>query len=168
MPERPQRLSAGERVLLIDHKRRRYLVTLAEGGEFHSHAGVLAHDEIIGSSEGAPFSTSKGGSYTVLRPTLADFVLKMPRGAQVIYPKDLAPILMLADIAPGVRVLESGVGSGALSMAMLRAGASIVGYELREEFATRARAKRGVVPRGGGDGALRGRAARLLRGHRGG
>ncbi len=131
-------MSPGERVLLIDHKRRRYLVTLVEGGEFHSHAGVLAHDEIIGADEGAPFSTSKGGSYTVLRPTLADFVLKMPRGAQVIYPKDLAPILMLADISPGVRVLESGVGSGALSMAMLRAGASIVGYELREEFATRA------------------------------
>jgi tRNA (adenine57-N1/adenine58-N1)-methyltransferase len=74
-----------------------------------------------------------------LRPTLADFVLKMPRGAQVIYPKDLGPILMLADIFPGARVLESGVGSGALSMTLLRAGATVTGYELREDFAARAR-----------------------------
>ncbi len=78
-------------------------------------------------------------TYTALHPTLEDFVLKMPRGAQVIYPKDLGPILMLADIFPGCRVLESGVGSGALSSTMLRAGASIVGYELREDFANNAR-----------------------------
>ena len=110
MPEKSRLLVAGERVLLIDHKRRRYLVTLADGGEFHSHAGVLEHASIIGQPEGSVFKATKGGSYTVLRPTLADFVLKMPRGAQVIYPKDLAPILMLADIAPGVKVLESGVG----------------------------------------------------------
>jgi tRNA (adenine57-N1/adenine58-N1)-methyltransferase len=138
MPDGSRLLASGERVLLIDHKRRRYLVTLADGGEFHSHAGVLDHDAIIGLPEGSTFKATKGGSYTVIRPTLADFVLKMPRGAQVIYPKDLAPILMLADIAPGVKVLESGVGSGALSMAMLRTGATIVGYELREEFASRA------------------------------
>jgi tRNA (adenine57-N1/adenine58-N1)-methyltransferase len=75
----------------------------------------------------------------VIRPTLSEFILKMPRGAQVIYPKDIGPILMLADIGPGVRVLESGVGSGALSTALLRAGADIVGYELREDFANRAR-----------------------------
>jgi tRNA (adenine57-N1/adenine58-N1)-methyltransferase catalytic subunit len=75
----------------------------------------------------------------VLRPTLADFVVEMPRGAQVIYPKDLGPLLLLADIGPGVRVFESGLGSGALSMAMLRAGAEIVGYDLREEFANKAR-----------------------------
>src|SRR5262245_5278696 len=74
-----------------------------------------------------------------IRPTLADFVLKMPRGAQVIYPKDLGPILLLADIFPGARVLESGVGSGALSMVLLRAGADVVGYELREDFAGRAK-----------------------------
>jgi tRNA (adenine57-N1/adenine58-N1)-methyltransferase len=82
--------------------------------------------------------TSRGAKYTAFRPTLSDFILKMPRGAQVIYPKDLGPILLLADIYPGARVLESGVGSGALSMAMLRAGADIVGYELREDFAARA------------------------------
>ncbi len=133
-------LRAGERVLLIDQKKRRYLTTLAVGGEFHSHAGVLAHDAIIGTPEGTAHRASRGGRYTVLRPTLADFILKMPRGAQVIYPKDLGPILMLADIGPGVKVLESGVGSGALSMAMLRAGADIVGYELREDFAARAEA----------------------------
>ena len=84
--------------------------------------------------------TTRGQRFVVIRPTLSEFVLKMPRGAQVIYPKDLGPILMIADIGPGVRVLESGVGSGALSMAMLRAGADIVGYELREDFANRARA----------------------------
>ncbi len=128
----------GERVLLIDQKKRRYLVTLSVGGEFHSHSGVLAHDEVIGANEGTAFRSTRGGTYTVLRPTLAEFVLKMPRGAQVIYPKDLGPIMMLADIFPGARVLESGVGSGALSMTMLRSGADIVGYELREEFATRA------------------------------
>jgi tRNA (adenine57-N1/adenine58-N1)-methyltransferase catalytic subunit len=131
-------LEAGERVLLIDHKQRRYLVTLAEGGEFHSHTGFIRHDELIGRSEGATVKATRGASFQVLRPTLADFVLKMPRGAQVIYPKDLGPLLLLADIHPGVRVLESGVGSGALSMTILRAGATVVGYELRDDFATRA------------------------------
>ena len=83
---------------------------------------------------------SPGARYMAMRPTLADFVLKMPRGAQVIYPKDLGPLLMLADIHDGVRVLEAGVGSGALSMTMLRTGASVVGYELRPDFAARATA----------------------------
>jgi tRNA (adenine57-N1/adenine58-N1)-methyltransferase len=129
---------AGEKVLLIDARDRRYLITLAAGGEFHSHTGVLAHDDIIGADEGTSFRSSRGSRFTGFRPTLSDFVLKMPRGAQVIYPKDLGPLLMLADIRPGVRVLESGVGSGALSMAMLRAGAVVVGYELRDEFADRA------------------------------
>lgn len=130
----------GERILLLDHKRRRYLVTLAEGGEFHSHAGYVPHDLMIGREEGVVVESTRGAAYTVLRPTLEDFVLEMPRGAQVIYPKDLAPICMLADIGPGVRVFESGVGSGAMSMTMLRWGADIVGYELREDFANRARA----------------------------
>jgi tRNA (adenine57-N1/adenine58-N1)-methyltransferase len=108
------------------------------GATFHTHAGVLAHDDIIGAVEGSRINGSTGRSFLVLRPTLSDIVLKMPRGAQVIYPKDLAAILMEADISPGTRVLEAGVGSGALSMAMLRAGASVVGYELREDFANRA------------------------------
>ena len=129
----------GEKVLLVDNKQRRYLITLAEGAEFHSHAGFIPHADLIGRSEGTIAKSTKGASYTALRPTLEDFVLEMPRGAQVIYPKDLAPICMLADIGPGVRVLESGVGSGALSMTMLRWGADIVGYEIREDFLNRAR-----------------------------
>src|SRR5210317_2055190 len=130
----------GDRVLLLDVKRRRYLVELRDGGEFHSHAGFVPHAEIIGRSEGVTVESTKAAEYTVLRPTLEDFVLEMPRGAQVIYPKDLAPICILADISPGVKVLESGVGSGALSMTMLRWGADITGYEIREDFANRARA----------------------------
>jgi tRNA (adenine57-N1/adenine58-N1)-methyltransferase catalytic subunit len=131
-------LQAGEQVLLVDNKGRRYLVTLSDGGEFHSHAGVLPHDSLIGQEEGVSVRTSGGGRLLVIRPTLADFILKMPRGAQVIYPKDLGPILMMADIFPGARVLESGVGSGALSMTLLRAGADVTGYEIREDFASRA------------------------------
>lgn len=128
----------GDRVLLLDEKGRRYLVTLKERGEFHSHAGFVPHDDVVGRSPGTRVLSTRGRPYVALRPTLEEFVLKMPRGAQVIYPKDLGPILMLADIHPGVRVLESGVGSGALSMALLRAGADVVGYELREDFAAKA------------------------------
>lgn len=129
---------AGEQVLLIDVKKRRYLITLAEGKEFHSHSATVGHDAVIGAPEGTTFRSSHGMNYIAIRPTLSEFVLKMPRGAQVIYPKDLGPLLLLADIFPGARVLESGIGSGALSMTMLRAGADIVGYELREDFAARA------------------------------
>ena len=128
----------GEEILLIDRKKRRYLVQLTEGGEFHTHSGFVPHAEIIGAAEGVVVRSTRGATFTASRPTLSDFVLKMPRGAQVIYPKDLGPILMLADIFPGARVLESGVGSGALSMTMLRAGADIVGYEVRSDFAARA------------------------------
>jgi tRNA (adenine57-N1/adenine58-N1)-methyltransferase len=127
-----------EQVLLVDNKGRRHLIRLATGGEFHSHTGVLAHDAIIGAPEGARLRTTHGQSFVALRPTLSDFVLKMPRGAQVIYPKDLGPILLLADVFPGARILESGVGSGALSMTLLRAGAEVTGYELRADFAARA------------------------------
>lgn len=133
-------LAYGEMVLLVDGKDRSYLITLTEGGEFHSHAGPLAHADIVGQAEGSVVRTTKGAAYVALRPTLSDYVLKMPRGAQVIYPKDLGPILFLADVFPGARILESGVGSGALSMTLLRAGAEVVGYELREDFANRARA----------------------------
>ena len=129
---------AGEQVLLIDLKKRRYLVTLTPGKEFHSHSGIVAHDAAIGAPEGTALRSTHGMTYLAIRPTLADFVLKMPRGAQVIYPKDLGPILLAADIFPGARVLESGIGSGALSMTLLRAGAEVVGYELREDFAARA------------------------------
>jgi tRNA (adenine57-N1/adenine58-N1)-methyltransferase catalytic subunit len=133
---------AGERALLLDSKRRRHLVTLTAGGEFHSHAGVLHHDDVIGRPEGITVRTTLGARLVVLRPTLSEYVLEMPRGAQVIYPKDLGPILMLADVFPGARVLESGVGSGALTATLLRAvgtEGSVVGYELRDDFAARAR-----------------------------
>ena len=153
-------------MLLIDTKKRRYLLTLTEGKEFHSHSGIVGHDAVIGSSEGTAFRSSHGMTYTAIRPTLADFVLKMPRGAQVIYPKDLGPILLLADIFPGARVLESGVGSGALSMTLLRAGADVVGYELREDFAARAAKNVAALPRRLAARPLPGRAPRLLRGHR--
>jgi tRNA (adenine57-N1/adenine58-N1)-methyltransferase len=129
----------GDKVLMLDNKQRRYLITLAEAAEFHTHAGLIPHAEIVGKPEGITMKSTRGASYIILRPTLEDFVLEMPRGAQVIYPKDLGPICMLADIGPGVRVLESGIGSGALSMTMLRYGAEIVGYELREDFLNRAR-----------------------------
>jgi tRNA (adenine57-N1/adenine58-N1)-methyltransferase len=136
----PGPLVAGERVLLVDPKDRRYLITLVDGAMFHTHAGIVAHDDLIGSCEGRTITGSTGRSFLVLRPTLGDVVLKMPRGAQVIYPKDLGAILIAADIGPGQRVLEAGVGSGALSMTALRAGATVIGYELREDFAERARA----------------------------
>jgi len=137
---RPARLQAGERVLLVDPRGRRYLVTMVAGGSFHTHSGIVAHDDVIGAVEGASIAASTGRRFVALRPTMADVVLKMPRGAQVIYPKDLGAILVAADIGPGMRVLEAGVGSGALSMAMVRAGADVLGYELRPDFAERARA----------------------------
>jgi len=132
-------MAVGEKALLLDSKKRRYLIDLADGGEFHSHAGFVSHSDIIGKLEGVVVRSTKGSEYIALRPTLEDFVVEMPRGAQVIYPKDLAPICMLGDIGPGARVFESGIGSGALSMTMLRYGAEIVGYEIREDFANRAR-----------------------------
>jgi len=134
-------LTAGERVLLVDSKQRRHLVMLAPGGEFHSHAGIVRHDDLIGSDEGITVRTTMGARLVVVRPTLGEYVLEMPRGAQVIYPKDLGPILLLADIFPGAKVLESGVGSGALTMTLLRAvgpAGSVIGYELRDDFASRA------------------------------
>ena len=132
----------GDQVLLLDTKRRRHLVTLEPGGEFHSHAGVLRHADVLGQEEGVTVLTTLGARLVAVRPTLAEYVLEMPRGAQVIYPKDLGPILLLADVYPGAHVLESGVGSGALTMTLLRAvgpGGFVTGYELREDFATRAR-----------------------------
>jgi len=131
-------LRPGDRVLLVDAKHRRYLITLRPEASFHTHVGIVRHDDLIGVPEGSTILGSTGRRFLVVRPTLADAVLKMPRGAQVIYPKDLGAILVAADIGPGMRVLEAGVGSGALSMTLLRAGAHVVGYELRDDFAKRA------------------------------
>ncbi len=138
----PRPFVAGDRVLLIDAKQRRHLITLAEDGAFHSHTGVLDHALLIGADEGITVRTTMGSRLVAVRPTLSEYILKMPRGAQVIYPKDLGPILMLADVFPGARVLESGVGSGALTMTLLRAigpTGHVLGYELRDDFADRAR-----------------------------
>lgn len=135
--------AAGDRVLLVDAKRRRHLVTLAVGGQFHTHTGVLEHDALIGTPEGSTVRTTLGSRLVAVRPTLAEYVLEMPRGAQVIYPKDLGPILILADVFPGAQVLESGVGSGALTLALLRAIGTtghVTGYEIRDDFARRAQA----------------------------
>jgi tRNA (adenine57-N1/adenine58-N1)-methyltransferase len=132
-------LRDGESVLFVDSKGRRNLVKLATDGEYHTHTGPIPLNNVIGADEGIRAATTGGAKYLVFRPTLGDYILKMRRGAQVIYPKDLGPILILADIFPGARVLEAGVGSGALSMTMLRAGASITGYEIREDFAADAR-----------------------------
>lgn len=125
--------------MLIDAKDRHYLITLKPGSAFHTHAGIVQHDDVIGQLEGSLITSNTERSFLVLRPTLSDVVLKMPRGAQVIYPKDLGAILLQADIAPGQRVLEAGIGSGALSMTLLRAGASITAYEIREDFAEHAK-----------------------------
>ncbi len=147
--ERPPRgpLAEGERVLLVDHHDRRYLIRLVKGASFQTHAGVVEHDTLIGKPAGSEVVAWRrdGGSgparrFLALRPTLADVIVKMPRGAQVIYPKDLGAILVAADLFPGARVLEAGVGSGALSMTALRAGCHVTGYELRADFARRARA----------------------------
>ena len=114
--------------MLIDAKDRHYLITLRADAQFHTHAGIVDHNDVIGALEGSLVRGSTERSFLVLRPTLSDVVLKMPRGAQVIYPKDLGTILLQADIGPGMRVLEAGVGSGAL----------ITGYEIREDFAQQA------------------------------
>jgi tRNA (adenine57-N1/adenine58-N1)-methyltransferase len=134
-------LEPGERVLLVDQRGRRYLVRLRAGETWHSHGGGLSHDLLIGSSEGTIVHSATGMSFRVFRPRMADFVLKMPRGAQVVYPKDVGAILVEADIVPGAHVLEAGTGSGSLTMALCRAvgpDGRVVSYELRPEFQTTA------------------------------
>src|SRR5438309_11487213 len=127
----------GDRVLLIDPRGRRFMIRLRTGGQFHYHDGVVPHDLVIGADEGTVVHSTLGGSLTCFRPRLSDFVLKMPRGAQVVYPKDLGAILVHADVFPGVSVLEAGTGSGALTLTLARAvgpQGRVVSYELREDF----------------------------------
>ncbi|MBM4439847.1 MAG: tRNA (adenine-N1)-methyltransferase [Candidatus Rokubacteria bacterium] len=131
----------GEQILLIDQRGKRHLIFLRKSETFHSDRGWVPHDGIIGQSEGSWVRSSMGLRYIVVRPTLADYVIEMPRGAQVIYPKDLAMILFWADIYPGCRVMEAGMGSGALTLALLRAvgpGGRVITFEQREDFARRA------------------------------
>ena len=130
---------AGERVLIVDDRRRSQVIELRPGTITGTHHGALHHDRVIGALPGSKIRTQKDKVFIVARPSVAEAIVAMPRGAQVIYPKDLGQILMAADIRPGLRVLESGVGSGALSMALLNAGAIVTGYEIREDFANRAR-----------------------------
>ena len=133
----------GDRVQLTDPKGRMHTIVLAPGRAYHTHRGALEHDALIGLPDGSVVVSSGGTPYLALRPLLADYVLSMPRGAQVIYPKDAAQIVAMGDIFPGAKVLEAGVGSGALTCSLLRAvGASgeLHSYELREDFAAIARA----------------------------
>jgi len=119
------------------------LLTLEKEGTFHTHVGTLPHKEIIGRDQGEWFHTSRGQGLLALKPTLADYVLKMPRGSQVIYPKDLGNILVMADIFPGATVVEAGLGSGALTATLLRAvgeGGRVITYEVREDMVKKAMA----------------------------
>lgn len=130
-----------ERVLLVDQRGRRYLVRLQAGETWHSHGGGVPHDLLIGSEEGTLVHSATGMAFHAFRPRMSDFVLKMPRGAQVVYPKDVGAILVEADVFPGSRVLEAGTGSGSLTMALCRATGPegrVVSYELRPEFRERA------------------------------
>lgn len=139
-------LAVGDPLLLIDRKRRSYLIWLKEGGAYDLRGGRVSHDALIGRPDGTHIETSRGERVLALRPTLADYVLSMPRGAQVIYPKDLALIMMLADIYPGATVVEAGTGSGALTMTLVRAvgpAGRVFSYEVRDEF--QATAKRNIV-----------------------
>jgi tRNA (adenine57-N1/adenine58-N1)-methyltransferase len=123
-------------VQLTDPKGRRYTLTLQAGGKYHTHRGGLAHDDLIGRPEGSVVVSPVGTPYLALRPLLADYVLAMPRGAQVIYPKDAAQILMWGDVFPGARVLEAGAGSGALTCSLLQAvgpAGTVISYEIRDD-----------------------------------
>lgn len=136
-------LRAGERVQLTDVKGRPHTITLSTGAAFHTHRGLIAHDDLIGSDEGVVVSTTAGVQYLAMRPLLADHVMSMPRGAAVVYPKDAGQIVTMADIYPGARVVEAGVGSGALTLSLLRAvgdGGSLLSVERRDDFAAIARA----------------------------
>lgn len=128
----------GDRVQLTDPKGRLHTITLQAGGQFFTHRGSLAHEDIIGSPDGSTASNTSGVEYLALRPLLSDYVMSMPRGAAVVYPKDAGQIVAMADIFPGARVVEAGVGSGALSMSLLRAvgdQGSLHSFERRADFA---------------------------------
>lgn len=133
--------SEGDLVMLVDHKLRRHVQRLTQDGSYHSHSGVVAHSDIIGRPDGVELLTTRNMKFVAWRPTLTDYIFTMKRGAQIIYPKDLGTIALAADLRPGLKILESGVGSGALSLVILNGLAgtgTLHGYELREDFARRA------------------------------
>jgi tRNA (adenine57-N1/adenine58-N1)-methyltransferase len=141
---RPRRgpFAVGDQAQITDPKGRRHTVSLQPGKQFHTHQGALEHDELIGAPEGVVVTSTGGTPYLAFRPLLSDFVLSMPRGATVVYPKDAAMIVGYADVFPGARVLEAGAGSGALSCSLLRAvgdSGALYSYERRPEFAEVAR-----------------------------
>jgi tRNA (adenine57-N1/adenine58-N1)-methyltransferase len=134
--------AVGDRVQLTDAKGRHYTMLLSPGGEFHTHRGAIAHDAVIGQPEGSVVKSTNGDPFLVLRPLLVDYVMSMPRGAQLIYPKDAAQIVHEGDIFPGARVLEAGAGSGALTCSLLRAvgpHGRVISYEVRADHAEHAR-----------------------------
>ena len=133
--------TVGDRVQLTDAKGRHYTMVLAPGAEFHTHRGAIPHDSVIGVPEGSVVKSTNGDQFLVLRPLLIDYVLSMPRGAQVIYPKDAAQIVHEGDIFPGAHVLEAGAGSGALTCSLLRAvgpTGQVTSYEVRDDHAVHA------------------------------
>ncbi len=128
----------GERVQLTDPKGRMHTIVLGPGKQFHTHRGFLAHDDLIGRPDGTTITNTAGVEYLAMRPLLSDYVLSMPRGAAVVYPKDAGQIVTMADIFPGARVVEAGVGSGALSLSLLRAvgdAGRLFSFERRDDFA---------------------------------
>jgi tRNA (adenine57-N1/adenine58-N1)-methyltransferase catalytic subunit len=130
--------SAGDRIQLTDPKGKMYTFTITPGKEWHTHKGWIVHNDLIGLPEGSVVSTSAGLAFTAFKPLLGDFVLSMPRGATIVYPKDAAMILGVADIFPGAKVIEAGVGSAALSISILRAigpTGQLTSFERREDFA---------------------------------
>lgn len=141
-PRRTGPFVVGDRVQLTDAKGRHYTMILSPGSEFHTHRGAVTHDSVIGLAEGSVVKSTNGDAFLVLRPLLIDYVMSMPRGAQVIYPKDAAQIVHEGDIFPGARVLEAGAGSGALTCSLLRAvgpAGEVISYEIRDDHAEHAR-----------------------------
>lgn len=133
---------AGDRIQLTDPKGKMYTFTITVGKEWHTHKGWIVHNDLIGLPEGSVVSTSAGLKFTAFKPLLGDFVLSMPRGATIVYPKDAAMIIGVADVFPGAKVIEAGVGSGALSISLLRAigkDGELTSFERREDFAEIAR-----------------------------
>ena len=138
LPTVQRPLRVGESVQLTDDRGKHHTIVLEEGKRFHTHRGSIGHDDLIGSPEGCVVYSDRKVPYLALRPLLMDFVLSMPRGATVIYPKDSAAIISVADVFPGARVLEAGAGSGALSCSLLRAigpDGRLFSFERREDFA---------------------------------
>jgi tRNA (adenine57-N1/adenine58-N1)-methyltransferase len=133
--------AVGDRVQLTDVKGRHYTMLLTPGAEFHTHRGYVPHDAVIGQPEGSVVNATNGDQFLVLRPLLVDYVMSMPRGPQVIYPKDAAQIVHEGDIFPGARVLEAGAGSGAMTCSLLRAvgpTGRVISYEKRDDHAEHA------------------------------